>query len=42
MHMTDWELKVENAGTDEANMSCEGSGLDVGFMKVSVDPSINN
>jgi hypothetical protein len=26
MHMTDWELKVENAGADVASRSCEGSG----------------
>jgi hypothetical protein len=26
MYMTDWELKVENAGADVASRSCEGSG----------------
>jgi len=26
MYMTDWELKVENAGADAASRSCEGSG----------------
>jgi hypothetical protein len=42
MDMTDWELKVENEGTDIAGMSCEGSGSfnDDGFyMEVFVDPS---
>lgn len=39
MHMVDWELKVENAGANIANMSCEDSGSDDEFMTVFVEPS---
>jgi len=39
MHLDDWELKVENAGAEIADMSCEDSRYDPDFMTVSVKPS---